>query len=69
MTKLQKLYAEQGQSPWLDNLTTRRHLREGLPRTWPFGRALEDEGVTSFAKSFDDLIRTLEDKRSALVSS
>jgi transaldolase len=28
MTKLQRLYAEQGQSPWLDNLT-RRYLRDG----------------------------------------
>jgi transaldolase len=28
MTKLQRLYAEQGQSPWLDNLT-RAYLRDG----------------------------------------
>jgi len=28
MTKLQQLYAEQGQSPWLDNLT-RQYLRDG----------------------------------------
>ena len=28
MTKLQRLYAEQGQSPWLDNLT-RGYLRDG----------------------------------------
>jgi len=28
MTKLQRLYAEHGQSPWLDNLT-REYLRDG----------------------------------------
>ena len=28
MTKLQRLYQEQGQSPWLDNLT-RAYLRDG----------------------------------------
>src|SRR5438876_4214541 len=28
MTKLQRLYAEHGQSPWLDNLT-RAYLRDG----------------------------------------
>src|SRR5262245_25504794 len=28
MTRLQRLFAEQGQSPWLDNLT-RTYLREG----------------------------------------
>ncbi len=28
MTKLQRLYAEYGQSPWLDNLT-RGYLRDG----------------------------------------
>jgi transaldolase len=27
------------------------------------GRTLEDEGVTSFTKSFDDLLATLEEKR------
>jgi transaldolase len=30
------------------------------------GRALEDEGVASFAKSFDDLLATLEARRTAL---
>ena len=35
MTKLQRLYAEQGQSPWLDNLT-RGYLRDGDPG--PHGR-------------------------------
>ena len=29
MTKLQRLYAEYGQSPWLDNIT-RRYLRDGI---------------------------------------
>ena len=29
MTKLERLYAEQGQSPWLDNIT-RRYLRAGV---------------------------------------
>ena len=31
MTKLQRLYNEQGQSPWLDNLT-RVYLRDGTLR-------------------------------------
>lgn len=30
------------------------------------GRTLEDEGVASFTKSFDDLLTTLEDKHAAL---
>jgi transaldolase len=33
------------------------------------GRTLEDEGVASFAKSFDDLLTTLEAKRAALSAS
>jgi hypothetical protein len=32
------------------------------------GRTLEDEGVASFTKSFDDLLVTLEAKRAALSS-
>jgi hypothetical protein len=30
-TKLMRLFAEQGQRPWLDNLT-RANLRDGTPR-------------------------------------
>jgi transaldolase len=43
MTKLQRLYHEQGQSPWLDNLT-RVHLRDGT-----LGRTVADgiRGVTA----------------------
>jgi transaldolase len=43
MTKLQRLYHEQGQSPWLDNLT-RVHLRDGT-----LGRMVADgiRGVTA----------------------
>jgi transaldolase len=43
MTKLQRLYDEQGQSPWLDNLT-RVHLRDGT-----LGRLAADgiRGVTA----------------------
>ncbi|MGE0304556.1 MAG: transaldolase [Acidimicrobiia bacterium] len=33
------------------------------------GRTLEDEGVASFTKSFDDLLATLEAKRAALCAS
>ena len=65
MTKLQQLYAEHGQSPWLDNLT-RGHLRSGGLR-----RLIDDgiRGVTSnptiFAKAiggspdYDDQFRDL----------
>ena len=35
--------------------------------TWP--RTLEDEGVASFAKSFDELMQSLTDKANALSSS
>ena len=39
MTKLQQLYTEQGQSPWLDNLT-RGYLRDGTLAGWsPTGSA------------------------------
>jgi len=43
MTKLQRLYQEQGQSPWLDNLT-RGYLRDGT-----LGRLVADgiRGVTA----------------------
>jgi transaldolase len=65
MTKLQQLYAEHGQSPWLDNLT-RGHLRGGALQ-----RLIDDgiRGVTSnptiFAKAiggspeYDDQYRDL----------
>jgi transaldolase len=43
MTMLQRLYQEQGQSPWLDNLT-RAYLRDGM-----LGRLVADgiRGVTA----------------------
>jgi transaldolase len=43
VTKLQRLYDEQGQSPWLDNLT-RVYLRDGM-----LGRLVADgiRGVTA----------------------
>ena len=44
MTKLQRLYAEQGQSPWLDNLT-RAYLRDGTLAA--HGRRRESAGVTA----------------------
>ena len=53
MTKLQRLYDEQGQSPWLDNLT-RVYLRDGT-----LGRLVADgiRGVTAnptiFAKAIE----------------
>jgi transaldolase len=53
MTKLQRLYDEQGQSPWLDNLT-RMYLRDGT-----LGRLVADgiRGVTAnptiFAKAIE----------------
>ena len=53
MTKLQRLYQEQGQSPWLDNLT-RVYLRDGT-----LGRLVADgiRGVTAnptiFAKAIE----------------
>jgi transaldolase len=53
MTKLQRLYHEQGQSPWLDNLT-RVYLRDGI-----LGRLVADgiRGVTAnptiFAKAIE----------------
>ena len=43
MTRLQQLYAEQGQSPWLDNLT-RGYLRDGTLRRM-IGRGIR--GVTA----------------------
>jgi transaldolase len=54
MTKLQRLYDEQGQSPWLDNLT-RVYLRDGT-----LGRLVADgiRGVTAnptiFARAIED---------------
>ena len=53
MTKLQRLHDEQGQSPWLDNLT-REYLRDGT-----LGRLVADgvRGVTAnptiFAKAIE----------------
>ena len=37
VSRLHRLYREQGQSPWLDNLT-RPYLRDGTsPGSWPPG--------------------------------
>ena len=38
MTKLQRLYAEHGQSPWLDNLT-RTYVHDGTLSRLEIGRA------------------------------
>jgi transaldolase len=64
MTMLQRLYVEQGQSPWLDNLT-RGHLRQGTLA------GLVDRGIrgvtanpTIFARAVEgssDVGLTLED--------
>jgi transaldolase len=68
VTKLQRLYDEQGQSPWLDNLT-RVYLRDGT-----LGRLVADgiRGVTAnptiFARAiedsdaYDQQLHTLETK-------
>src|SRR6478672_13313674 len=67
MTKLQQLYDEQGQSPWLDNLT-RPHLRDGVLRELVeagirgvtanptiFARAIE--GSDAYDAQFGELVR------------
>jgi transaldolase len=50
MTKLQKLYTEFGQSPWLDNLT-RGHLRGDLRRLVEHGIRGVTSNPTIFAKA------------------
>src|SRR5215217_7134286 len=53
MSKLHSLYAEQGQSPWLDNLT-RRHLRDGtLARMVADGIRGVTANPTIFAKAIE----------------
>jgi transaldolase len=53
MTKLQRLYADQGQSPWLDNLT-RGYLRDGtLARMVADGIRGVTANPTIFAKAID----------------
>ena len=53
MTKLERLYAEQGQSPWLDNLT-RAHLRDGtLARLVEAGIRGVTANPTIFAKAIE----------------
>ena len=70
MTKLQRLYEEQGQSPWLDNLT-RLYLQDGSHGTLArlvrqgirgvtanptiFAKAIE--GSDAYDQQFTDLIR------------
>src|SRR4029450_12006687 len=53
MTKLQRLYDEQGQSPWLDNLT-RVYLRDGtLSRLVADGIRGVTANPTIFAKAIE----------------
>ncbi len=53
MTKLQRLYAEQGQSPWLDNLT-RPYLRDGtLARLVEAGVRGVTANPTIFARAIE----------------
>ncbi|MCA1847145.1 MAG: transaldolase, partial [Actinobacteria bacterium] len=53
MTKLHRLYDEQGQSPWLDNLT-RRHLIDGtLARLVASGVRGVTANPTIFAKAIE----------------
>jgi transaldolase len=53
MTKLQRLYQEQGQSPWLDNLT-RSHLRDGtLERLVAAGVRGVTANPTIFARAIE----------------
>ena len=65
MTKLQQLFAQQGQSPWLDNLT-RPYLRDGtLKRMVADGIRGVTANPTIFARSiegsddYDDQFRAL----------
>jgi transaldolase len=51
MTKLQKLYEEQGQSPWLDNLTRGHLLRGELERLVASGIRGVTSNPTIFAKA------------------
>ena len=56
MSKLQRLYAEQGQSPWLDNLT-RGYLRDGtLARLVGDGIRGVTANPTIFTKAIDGSI-------------
>ena len=53
MTKLQRLYAQHGQSPWLDNLT-RGYLRDGtLARMVADGIRGVTANPTIFAKAIE----------------
>ena len=60
MTRLQELFDEQGQSPWLGNLT-RPYLRDGT-----LARSLEDHGVAGFHDSFAHVLAALEAKAAQL---
>jgi transaldolase len=57
MTRLQELFAQQGQSPWLDNLT-RRYLRDGT-----LARFVDDgiRGVTANPTIFARAIEGSDD--------
>jgi transaldolase len=57
MTRLQELFAQQGQSPWLDNLT-RRYLRDGT-----LARFVDDDirGVTANPTIFARAIEGSDD--------
>jgi transaldolase len=75
MTKLQKLFAEQGQSPWLDNLT-RGHLTAGeLDRLVAAGIRGVTSNPTIFAKAisgsadYDEQFRRLVDAGASVVDA
>ena len=61
MTKLQRLYAEQGQSPWLDNLT-RGYLRDGtLARMVGDGIRGVTGNPTIFARAIEGSARYIDE--------
>ena len=68
MTKLQRLWAEQGQSPWLDNLT-RDYLNDGtLARMVSDGIRGVTANPTIFAKAIEGSA-TYDEQFSALIAA
>jgi transaldolase len=65
MTALQRLYADFGQNPWLDNIT-RGYLRDGTPArnldTGVAEAAAVMRGLAAAGVDLDDVGRTLEDQ-------
>jgi transaldolase len=59
MTRLHRLFHEQGQSPWLDNLT-RPYLR-GIDLA-DVGLTLVRQGLASFEASMTHVVGVLESK-------